>query len=298
LTHKISEPLPEYGDWRYDGIENPNFTMYPNDLLDNVKPRLTRAEGLVLDRIVRNTFGWQRPEGTQISQSLLIRETGLKARSSVQAALDKLVAANVVQREHRTNPETGDEANYYSLVVKSITPDSSTSHPPLTGVQVTLKERATERKVSGPTSSSPDVEEDSGTTHAPVPKKRRIDPLWDAVVAGLGIDTGSITSSARGAINLALKELRGVSNPVTPEEIPKLVAAYQTGGYIWALTPSTLTKYLHELRVPAKRSSGRGRKDGRAVGQLTSDVSVYVEAGRRNREARDAERRHAREEGV
>jgi hypothetical protein len=286
--------------FRAAGIDDPNYTQYPNYLLDVVMPHLkTVSEHAVLNRIVRHTSGWHRA-GIQISLAQLVRETRL-AKSAIQKAVDKLIQMNVIKKERRSNPETGHEANYYSLVFKTsdevggYLPGGKGAIPP---ERYSNKERATERKVSGPTSSSPDVEEDSGTTHAPVPKKRRIDPLWDAVVAGLGIDTGSITSSARGAINLALKELRGVSNPVTPEEIPKLVAAYQTGGYIWALTPSTLTKYLHELRVPAKRSSGRGRKDGRAVGQLTSDVSVYVEAGRRNREARDAERRHAMEEGV
>jgi hypothetical protein len=75
------------------------------------------------------------------------------------------------------------------------------------------------------------------------PRPRRRDDLFEAVVAALGL--GKLTSSARGALNKALKELREVD--ADPAEVPLRVEVLrrQWRGDV-KVTPNALAKHWHE----------------------------------------------------
>jgi len=62
-----------------------------------------------------------------------------------------------------------------------------------------------------------------------------------------------LTTSARGALCRAAKELRSIK--VAAEEVPVLVRAYRQALPTAALTPSALAKWAPALRAPAVRDS-------------------------------------------
>lgn len=80
------------------------------------------------------------------------------------------------------------------------------------------------------------------------------DPLFDALLLALGIKIEDLTSSARGAINKALKDLREVG--ATPTEVRARAQRYKQLYPTWgALTASALAKHWPSLAVAVAVSS-------------------------------------------
>ncbi len=57
--------------WQFEGFRSPNFTTVPDELFDDLIPRLSGAEVKVLLYIVRRTFGFKKErDNISISQML------------------------------------------------------------------------------------------------------------------------------------------------------------------------------------------------------------------------------------
>ncbi len=66
-------------NWRFTGFSNPNFTTVPDELFDELVPRLNGAEVKALLYIVRRTFGFKKErDSISISQMLhgIVRRSG------------------------------------------------------------------------------------------------------------------------------------------------------------------------------------------------------------------------------
>lgn len=66
-------------NWRFTGFSNPNFTTVPDELFDELVPRLNGAEVKALLYIVRRTFGFKKErDSISISQMLhgIVRRNG------------------------------------------------------------------------------------------------------------------------------------------------------------------------------------------------------------------------------
>ena len=110
------------------------------------------------------------------------------------------------------------------------------------------------------------------TTGAKAPRAR--DALFDALVEVCQIDPKALTSSARGAANRAIKELREVG--AEPEQIVQAARAYRTRYPGAAVTPSALAKHWPRLlegspaTAPA-RPEGPTCSECRGTGYVTED---------------------------
>jgi hypothetical protein len=91
------------------------------------------------------------------------------------------------------------------------------------------------------------------TLAKPPPKARAPDPIWDAVTAACSIDTTQLTSTARGATNKAVAELRAVD--ASPDQIRARAAAYRRTYPNAALTPSALVKHWGQLNGTRRAES-------------------------------------------
>jgi hypothetical protein len=84
-------------------------------------------------------------------------------------------------------------------------------------------------------------------------KPRAPDPIWDALTAVCGIDTRQLTSTARGATNKAVAELRAVD--ATPDQIKARASSYRRTYPNAALTPSALVKHWGQLSNGSRPAS-------------------------------------------
>lgn len=109
----------------FAGFRSPNYTMVPDEILDELMAELSGAELKVLLYIVRRTFGWRKPSDEislgQITKGIRRRDgshvdhgTGL-AISSAQNALKSLEERGIIVAIKRTDPERGKLATEYGL---------------------------------------------------------------------------------------------------------------------------------------------------------------------------------------
>lgn len=79
---------------------------------------------------------------------------------------------------------------------------------------------------------------------------RKQDPIWDALLAVCGVETGNVTRSARGAYNKSAADLRLLK--ATPEDIQDHAEVFRT---LWphvTLTPTALVRRWAET-MPRKK---------------------------------------------
>lgn len=77
-------------------------TPFPNHLLDRVMPHLRDTEWRILCVIVRQTLGWQRPDGKGRKDSDWLTQRQLKQRTgreseAICAAVDSLVSKGLIE---------------------------------------------------------------------------------------------------------------------------------------------------------------------------------------------------------
>jgi excinuclease UvrABC ATPase subunit len=98
-------------------------------------------------------------------------------------------------------------------------------------------------------------------------KPKTVDPLFDAIAEACSIDPGRLTSSARGQINKAVKELRDTA--ADAQSVAAAAKEYRKRFPDAALTPSALAKHYPALaptlsapreqkRTPCEPCSGTG----------------------------------------
>jgi hypothetical protein len=115
------------------------------------------------------------------------------------------------------------------------------------------KALASAKQVPKQTPSKPVPETDTDTEEEQLlgarPRRevrpRAPDPIWDALTAACGIDTKQLTTTARGATNRAVAELRAID--ATPDQIRTRAGAYRRTYPNVALTPSALVKHWGQL---------------------------------------------------
>ena len=66
-------------------FQSPNYTQTPNDLFDDLLPKMGLAEIKVILYIIRQTFGYHRDE-IKISIRMIARATGLRPNSVIDGA--------------------------------------------------------------------------------------------------------------------------------------------------------------------------------------------------------------------
>jgi len=118
--------LPPFDFGAWEGVRGPEYTQFPDELLDHVMPYLSGAEWKVLSYIIRKTFGWKK-ERDHISTSQLergVRErgsgriidrgTGL-SRPTIRAAVRSLEDKRLIIVDRRMTEEGDAEINCYRL---------------------------------------------------------------------------------------------------------------------------------------------------------------------------------------
>ena len=81
---------------------------------------------------------------------------------------------------------------------------------------------------------------------------RKPDPLFESVLEVCYLDATRLTPSARGSINRAVKELRGVG--ADPEMVLKAADEYRQRYATLTLTPPALAKHFPSLMVKTKNT--------------------------------------------
>lgn len=79
----------------------------------------------------------------------------------------------------------------------------------------------------------------------PPRKVRKADPVWDAVIESCGYDPKAMTTSARGAINKAVADIKAVG--ATPEQVAAKARAYVKLWPTTSLTAPALAKHWAQL---------------------------------------------------
>jgi len=109
----------------FPGFRSPNYTQVPDELFDQLLPKLSEAELKVLLYIIRRTFGFKR-ESDNISLSQMVNGITTKAgrqidhgaglsKSGVVKALRGLVAKNILVPTRRTDDTHGNQPTNYRL---------------------------------------------------------------------------------------------------------------------------------------------------------------------------------------
>lgn len=97
----------------YEGLRAPNFTQMPNELFDQLLPRLSESQLKVVLVLARKTFGWHQPI-TAASLSELAAATGL-GRRSIAYAVDELEAFGVILVHSERAGDHSHAINLYCL---------------------------------------------------------------------------------------------------------------------------------------------------------------------------------------
>lgn len=83
-----------------------------------------------------------------------------------------------------------------------------------------------------------------GTTSTPATTRPR-DLLWDAVMFACEIDPDTISASARGAYNRAIRDLRAIN--ATPEQVAEKAAGWRRSWSAVTMTPTALARRWSEI---------------------------------------------------
>lgn len=192
----------------------------------------------------------------------LTHDTGL-AKRTVLAALGEAEAAGWLRVKVRGSSLRGGRrtATEYAAAVP-------TGDPPAPVTEMHQSSSGTALvHLTTPTGDPPAPQDVMKTTEsAPLPAVRKRDELFDVVAEVCGIDPGTLTPSARGAVNRALAELRGVG--ADPVDVRRRAAIYGRRYPHASLTPPALAKHWPQLHEsfptdPVARAAELARRAGR-----------------------------------
>ena len=193
------------------------------------------------------------------SKARLARKVGL-SENRIRQMLRELEAAGWITTErqqggtHRTPSDR--RPNLYRVVMD----ERGLTHEPLT--------------ISGTSSTSIGSE---------TKRKRKADPLFDAIVEACSINALRLTTSSRGALNRAAKELREVG--ADPDQVLDAARAYRLKYPEAAITPQALAKHFPALSNPEPVPSRYAAPQGSPCPKCSA--TGWVEA---DTEARTVER--------
>lgn len=192
-------------------------------------------------------------------------------------SLEELGEVVVVVCGGKSSTRGGVRSNHYRIVVYIPAEDSDPgeSPPPANrhrGTDATQTLAPVPPQTLAPVPPEPSVEPSREPSLLPVvaeatPARRR-DPLFDAMVEALDIDTAELTPTARGALNKALADLRTID--VDPPDIAQRVAIYRRMYPNAAVTAAAIAKHWPLLTVDTMRASspvGRAFEGARRAGR-------------------------------
>jgi len=111
--------------FRFAGFQNPNYTIVPDEVFDELLTVLSGGELKVLLYIIRRTFGFKK-DSDNISLSQMLRGISRKdgtqldggvglSKPTLLQALRTLQDKNIIETERRRSAEKGDEPTVYRL---------------------------------------------------------------------------------------------------------------------------------------------------------------------------------------
>lgn len=112
-------------DYRFVGFSKPSYTQVPDELFDELMPRLSESELKVLLYVIRRTFGFKKESDAislkQMVDGIRTRDgrqldngTGL-SRPGVTKGVKGLIAKGVLIADRNRSDEKGDEPTTYQL---------------------------------------------------------------------------------------------------------------------------------------------------------------------------------------
>jgi len=111
--------------FRFAGFQNPNYTLVPDEVFDELLTVLSGGELKVLLYIIRRTFGFKKDsDNISLSQMLhgIARKDGSQldggvglSKPTLLQALRTLQDKNIIETERRRSAEKGDEPTVYRL---------------------------------------------------------------------------------------------------------------------------------------------------------------------------------------
>ncbi len=117
-----TESAPE--GYRFSGFVSPQYTQIPDVVFDELAPILSGAEYKVLLYILRRTFGFKKEADSisynQMLGGIVTRDgrrldygAGIKSRSTLSKALQRLEELNIILAQRHYSDENGNETTTY-----------------------------------------------------------------------------------------------------------------------------------------------------------------------------------------
>lgn len=139
--------------------------------------------------------------------------------------LAELMKVGALRKQQRFN-----ETTIYTLIFDEPNRNDSSGRD--------RNERSAYKKVTTTETQLPCVGASLDATKTPKPRKQ--DPVWDTILAVCGIDPANIPRTARGAYNVAARDLRELE--ATPEQITNRARTYRRKWPEASLTPTALAR--------------------------------------------------------
>ncbi len=121
--------------WQFEGFRSPNFTTVPDELFDDLVPRLSGAEVKVLLYIVRRTFGFKKDrDNISISQMLdgIVKKNGERldhgaglSKPTLCRAISTLAEKKIIIATRQFDYNGGNLATCYQLNMGGMTSTDS-----------------------------------------------------------------------------------------------------------------------------------------------------------------------------
>lgn len=236
--------------------DRPPFACVPRELVES--PEVSAQAVRVYALLTRYA---DLPNGAVPTLARLADTAGV-TQQTVRRAVRELQAAGWVAVEHRAEPDRGQTSNRYHLhsrpVADARPPDADDAGPPDTGdtgppISGGTRERPTRSETNetplapphGGAQEQPTLTGDPPPGNGQKPRRRRPDPIFDALMEALGWDPGELTHTSRGQANRAVKELRDAG--ASPEGIRARADRYRRTWPDCSLTPSALVKHYTAL---------------------------------------------------
>lgn len=201
------------------------YTRVPNSTVRDSRLDL-KARGLLLVML-------SKPDGWRFTERNLAAESGV-SRDQIRTAMERLVDVGYVVRERVVvDGRPVLETRVYDVPID----EGRESRPESVGDP--------DGRESRPVSKT----ESSKTEVTLAPRARGRDLLFEAVVEVCGQDARRLTSSERGRINKALKDLREVG--ATPEQVRKAASRWTTTYPSARLTPTAIAANWTTIAPPS-----------------------------------------------
>ena len=206
------------------------FTRVPNSAVNDERLDL-KARGLLLLML-------SKPDGWTFRERHLAGVAGV-GRDQLRAAMQTLIDTGYVVRTR----ESADGKPPVCVTRVYDMPQTQVGFP-----EVGFPDRGETRPISN--EGVLVTNEVNNLAAAPPKSPAKKDELFEAVAEACGIDWGKLTSSGRGPLNKAVKELRDIG--VTADDVGGRAAAYKKQYPDAALTPMALTKHWAALAPVTK----------------------------------------------